>query len=84
MGVTGVRGEITTDVPSIVAAIRRVTNTPVAVGFGISTLDQAAKYAALADGVIVGSALVRIVGQHGANAKQPLFEFIQSMKTKVV
>jgi tryptophan synthase alpha chain len=83
MGVTGVRSEITTDVSSIVAAIRSVTDVPVAIGFGISTPEQAATFANVADGVIVGSALVRIIGQHGTNAKQPLYEFIQAMKDKM-
>jgi len=83
MGVTGVRSEITTDLPAIVADIRNVTDVPVAIGFGISTPDQAATFATIADGVIVGSALVRIIGQHGENATQPLIEFIRSMKEKM-
>jgi len=84
MGVTGVRSEITTDLGAIVADIRRVTNIPVAIGFGISTPNQAATYSTVADGVIVGSALVRIVGTHGAEAKRPLHEFIRAMKEKMV
>jgi len=83
MGVTGVRGEITTDLAAIVADIRKVTDTPVAIGFGISTPDQAATFSALADGVIVGSAIVRIIGKYGVDAKQPLCEFIKAMKEKM-
>jgi len=83
MGVTGVRSEITTDLGSIVADIRKVTNIPVAIGFGISTPDQAATFSAVADGVIVGSALVRFIGQHGAAAKKPLDEFIKAMKARM-
>ena len=83
MGVTGVRSEITTDLSSIVADIRKVTNIPVAIGFGISTPDQAATFSTVADGVIVGSALVRIIGQHGPAAVGPLGEFIKAMKARV-
>ena len=61
MGVTGVRSEISTDIPTMVAHIREVTDTPVAVGFGISTPEQAEKYSREADGVIVGSAIVKII-----------------------
>ncbi|MCL2317786.1 MAG: tryptophan synthase subunit alpha, partial [Methanomassiliicoccaceae archaeon] len=83
MGVTGVRSEIKTDVPAIVSKIREFTNVPIAVGFGISTPEQAERYSAVADGVIVGSAIVRIVEEHGTNAKQALREYIKSMKRKM-
>src|SRR5699024_151130 len=56
MGVTGVRKEITTDLEGMLGAVRKATDLPAAVGFGISTPEQAAKIAAAADGVIVGSA----------------------------
>ena len=86
MGVTGVRGEITTDLSSIVAEIRTVTNTPVAIGFGISTPEQAQELSAIADGIIVGSAIVRIVAQHDSKntnnetVKQALYDYISTMK----
>lgn len=79
LGVTGVRSEITTDLSSIVEEIRKTTNIPVAIGFGISTPQQAEHYAAVSDGVIVGSAIVRIIAQHGKNAHQSLYEYIQAM-----
>lgn len=82
MGVTGVRSEITTDLSSIVAEIRKETDIPVAIGFGIATPDQAERYSAIADGVIVGSAIVRIIEKYGAGAKQALYEFINKMKNK--
>ena len=82
MGVTGVRSEITTDLSSMVAEIRKVTDVPVAVGFGISTKEQAEKYSAIADGVIVGSAIVRIIAQAGTEAKQALYDYIKGMKDK--
>ena len=63
LGVTGVRSEIKTDLTSIVEAIRRNTDIPCAIGFGISTPEQAARMAGLADGVIVGSAIVRLTDE---------------------
>jgi tryptophan synthase alpha chain len=80
LGVTGVRSEITTDLSTIVSEIRKHTDIPVAIGFGVSTPEQAKKYAAMADGVIVGSAIVRIIGQGGVDAKQRLREYIAAMK----
>lgn len=83
MGVTGVRGEITTDIEEIVASIRKVTDTPLAVGFGISTPEQAAKYSQMADGVIVGSAIVKIIAQHGADAGKYIYDYVKSMVEKM-
>jgi tryptophan synthase alpha chain len=80
MGVTGVRSKISTDIAAIVADIKRVTNVPVAVGFGISEPSQAAEYSAVADGVIVGSAIVRIIAEHGKSAASALREYIHMMK----
>ena len=80
MGVTGVRSEITTDLSSLVSEIRKYTDIPVAIGFGISTPEQAKIYSGAADGVIVGSAIVRIIGEQGVNAKQTLFAYIKEMK----
>jgi tryptophan synthase alpha chain len=80
MGVTGVRSQITTDLFSIVLQIRKRTDVPIAIGFGISSPQQAKHFASLADGVIVGSAIVRIIGQHGENAKQVLYEYISVLK----
>ena len=84
MGVTGVRSEITTDLSAIVSEIRKHTDVPVAIGFGISTPEQAKHYATVADGVIVGSAIVRIIGQHGEDGKQAMCKYIQEMKRSFV
>ena len=81
MGVTGIRGEITTDLSPIVSEIRKHTDIPIAIGFGISTPEQAAYYSAIADGVIVGSAIVRIIGRHGGNAEQALYEYVREIKS---
>ncbi|MDR0846754.1 MAG: tryptophan synthase subunit alpha [Lactobacillales bacterium] len=62
MGVTGERSEIKTDIKPIVDSIKSVTDTPVAIGFGISTPEQAASMSQLADGVIIGSAIVKRIG----------------------
>ena len=65
-GVTGARRELPRDLSLLVGRIQRVTSTPVCVGFGISTPEQAATVARLADGVIVGSALVSRIGEAGS------------------
>ena len=83
MGVTGVRGDITTDIASITASIRSVTKLPVAVGFGIHTPEQAARMAHNADGVIVGSAIVRIIAEHGAEAGPHIHKYVREMKEAI-
>jgi len=83
MGVTGVRADITTDVASMVRQIREVTDIPCAVGFGISTPEQAKKMAAVSDGAIVGSAIVKIIAEHGDDAAPYLYDYVRSMKDAV-
>lgn len=84
MGVTGVRSEIKTDVGAIVESIRKVTDVPCAVGFGISTPEQAKKMAAVSDGAIVGSAIVKIVAQYGNDAPAEVYKYVKSMKEAVL
>ena len=83
MGVTGVRSEIKTDLNAILASIREVTDVPAAVGFGINTPEQAAKIAEICDGVIVGSALVNMIGQYGRHAERHIFTYVRRMKEAV-
>ena len=83
MGVTGERSQITTELSSIVNMVRKVTEIPCAVGFGISTPEQAEKMAAVSDGAIVGSAIVKIIAANGANAGEALKEYVRSMKEGV-
>jgi tryptophan synthase alpha chain len=83
MGVTGIRGEISTDLASITAAIKSVTTLPVAIGFGIHTPAQAVKMAKIADGVIVGSAIVKIAAEYGAAAGQHIYHYVKEMKEAV-
>ena len=79
MGVTGMRREITTDVEELVDRIRQVTDTPIAIGFVINTPEQAEKYAQIADGVIVGSAIVKLIGEYGENAVKPVEDYVRKM-----
>ncbi len=84
MGVTGMRSEIKTDLEGILETIREASATPAAIGFGINTPEQAAKYGAMADGVIVGSAIVKLIEKYGENAKEPLMQYVKSMKNAVI
>jgi len=83
LGVTGTRSEITTDLDSIVRTVRRATNVPCAVGFGISTPEQAKKMAALSDGAIVGSAIVKLFAKYGREAPRYVGEFVKTMKDAI-
>ena len=83
LGVTGVRSEIKTDLQSIVNVIRANTDTPVAIGFGISKPEQAAKMAGISDGAIVGSAIIKILAEHGRDAAPYVGEYVKSMKDAV-
>ncbi len=80
LGVTGMRSEIKTDLASIVEVVRQNTDIPCAIGFGISTPEQARKMAALSDGAIVGSAIIRLLEQHGKDAPKYVGEYVKSMK----
>ncbi|MDR2606008.1 MAG: tryptophan synthase subunit alpha [Oscillospiraceae bacterium] len=81
MGVTGVRGEIRTDLDALIKPIRKHSAIPAAVGFGVSTPRQAAEISRIADGVIVGSAIVRIVEQYGKDAATHLRAYVSEMKS---
>ena len=83
LGVTGVRSEITTDLEAIVKVIRENTDVPCAIGFGISTPEQAKQMAGLADGAIVGSAVVRLLEQYGKDAPEHIGEYVRKMKEAV-
>lgn len=84
LGVTGIRSEIKTDLPSIIAGIRSVTDTPCAVGFGISTPEQAGEMAEISDGSIVGSAIVKLIAQYGTEAAGVLGDYVRTMKAAVL
>lgn len=80
LGVTGTRNEITTDLDAITKIVRENTKVPCAIGFGISTPEQARNIAASADGVIVGSAIVSIIAEHGRDAAGDVGAYVKKMK----
>ena len=83
LGVTGVRKEITTDIGAMVKLVKEAKDIPCAIGFGISTPEQAAKMAAVSDGAIVGSAIVKLCGQYGEDCVPYVKEYIRGMKDAV-
>lgn len=83
LGVTGERNKITTDISSIVKVISENTDIPCAVGFGISTSEQAEKMSQISDGVIVGSAIVKIVAEYGKNSAKCVGEYVNRMKKAI-
>ena len=83
MGVTGTREEIRTDLGEILKEIRKVTDLPAAVGFGINTPEQAAEIAAVADGVIVGSAIVKLAARYGGHAAPHMGMYVRKMKESI-
>ena len=83
LGVTGMRSQITTDIGAMVELVKAQKDIPCAVGFGISTPEQAKKMAAQADGVIVGSAIVKLCETHGADCVPYIKEYVKSMKDAI-
>lgn len=83
LGVTGMRSEIKTDLTSIVKVVRENTNVPCAIGFGISTPEQAKKMASISDGAIVGSAIIKLIEKHGKDAPKYVGEYVKSMKNAI-
>ncbi len=80
LGVTGMRSEIKTDLASIVKVVRQNTDIPCAIGFGISTPEQAKKMADISDGAIVGSAIVRLLERYGKDAPEYVGAYVRTMK----
>lgn len=74
------RSEIKTNVSSIISVVRQNTDIPCAVGFGISTPEQAKKMAEISDGAIVGSAIVKLIEKYGVDAPKYVGEYIKEMK----
>ena len=84
MGVTGVRNEITTDLSSIVTRIRKYADIPIAIGFGILTPEQAVYYLNIANGAIVGSAIVNIIADHNIYNSRNSNEFLDIPVPKTI
>ena len=83
MGVTGVRTEIKTDLKSILASVKSITKVPAAIGFGIHSPEQANQMSKIADGVIVGSAIIKIIKQYGTKADDYIYDYVKSMKESI-
>ena len=83
LGVTGVRSEITTDIGEMVRRVKQEKDIPCAVGFGISTPDQARAMAAQADGVIVGSAIMKLIARNGRDSVPHVAAYVKSMKDAI-
>ena len=83
MGVTGVRRELGNQVEEMIKLVKEVKNIPCAIGFGISTPKQAKKMAQFSDGIIVGSAIVKIVGQYGFECVPQVEAYVRSMKEAI-
>ncbi len=83
MGVTGVRSEITTDLKSIVKLVKDTTTTPAAIGFGINTPEQAQYFSSISDGIIIGSAIVKIIAKYGENAPEEVYKYTKMIKEAI-
>ena len=83
LGVTGTRSEITTDISAMTDLVKKNSEVPCAVGFGISTPEQAARMAELSDGVIVGSTIIKIIAKYGKEAAGPVGEYVKEMADAV-
>ena len=84
LGVTGTRSKITTDLESIIKVVRENTDIPCAIGFGISTPEQAQKMAGISDGAIVGSAIIKLLAKYGEKAPEYIGEYTESMKKGIM
>ncbi len=83
LGVTGTRTEITTDLSAMVRLVRENTKTPCAIGFGISTPEQAQKMASISDGAIVGSAIIKLLDKYGKDAAPYVGDYVKAMKESI-
>ncbi|MDR1754645.1 MAG: tryptophan synthase subunit alpha [Eubacterium sp.] len=83
LGVTGTRSEIKNDIAVLIDRVKKIKDIPCAIGFGISTPAQAAEMAKFADGVIIGSAIVEIIAEHGKNSTGPVKTFIKDVKSVI-
>jgi tryptophan synthase alpha chain len=83
-GITGLQQAAQASIADAVARLKSATNLPIAVGFGVRTPDQAADIAKVADGVVVGSALVEIVAEHGAAAPAHVQSYVASLKSAML
>ncbi|WP_288015720.1 tryptophan synthase subunit alpha, partial [Blastomonas sp.] len=78
-GITGKQQAVQASIEEAVARLKASTDLPIAVGFGVRTPEQAAAIGRVADGVVVGSAIVEIVSQHGADAAGPVRDYVRTL-----
>ena len=83
LGVTGVRTKLTDEIASAIKIVREESDLPCAIGFGISTPEQAKQMAAYADGVIIGSAIVKLIAEYGENSIEPVAAYIAQIKKAI-
>jgi len=83
LGVTGMRSEISTNIAELIAQVKNVSDVPCAVGFGISTPEQAHAMSEISDGIIVGSAIVKLIAQSGRDSVTPVKEFVSKIKNSI-
>jgi tryptophan synthase alpha chain len=83
-GITGLQQAAQTSIEEAVSRLKAATDIPVVVGFGVRTPEQAAAIGKVADGVVVGSAIIDIVAQHGANAAGPVRDYVASLKAAMM
>jgi tryptophan synthase alpha chain len=82
-GITGLQQAAQVSIDEAVARLKAGTDLPVAVGFGVRTPEQAANIARVADGVVVGSAIVELIAQYGANAAGPVREYVATLAAAI-
>ena len=83
LGVTGTRNEINTNIAELITGVKKVSSIPCAIGFGISTPEQAREMAEISDGVIVGSAIVKLIAEFGRDSIAPVKNFVSKMKSNL-
>jgi tryptophan synthase alpha chain len=83
-GITGLQQAAQASIEEAVARLKAGTDLPVAVGFGVRTPEQAANIARVADGVVVGSAIVELIAEHGTNAAGPVQDYVAGLKAAIV
>ena len=83
LGVTGVRNDINSDISELINKVKKISDVPCAVGFGISTPEQARAMAAISDGVIVGSAIVGLIAEFGKDSIEPVKQFVNKLKNSL-
>jgi len=84
LGVTGMRSQISTEIAEMIKRVKAISPTPCAIGFGISTPEQAREMAAISDGVIIGSAIVKLIAAHGQKCIEPVTQFVSQISDAIM